>query len=377
MSLIPELDDDGLLEYSVVYSDRALNHMSKKFIGVMQDISGLLKEAYNAHSAVVMPGSGSYGMEAVARQFGTNKKCMVLRNGWFSYRWTQIFDMGSIPSEVIIHKARRIEGGSDLPASFEPCPLAEVLASIATEKPDVFFAPHVETSAGMMLPNEYIRAVADAVHDAGGIFVLDCIASGAIWINMKESGVDCLISAPQKGWSGPACCAFVTMSELARQRINDTTSTSFCCDLKKWVGMMETYEKGGHGYHATMPTDALVKVRDVMQEAKAYGFDRLKGEQFALGAAMRAMLTERKIKSVAAPGYEAPGVVVCFTEDVNLHNSKAMSAVGIQIAAGVPLMVDEGPDYRTFRLGLFGLEKMHNIERTVETLKKAFIAANY
>lgn len=377
MSLIPELDDDGLLEYSVVYSDRALNHMSKKFIGVMQDISGLLKEAYNAHSAVVMPGSGSYGMEAVARQFGTNKKCMVLRNGWFSYRWTQIFDMGSIPSEVIIHKARRIEGGSDLPASFEPCPLAEVLASIATEKPDVFFAPHVETSAGMMLPNEYIRAVADAVHDVGGIFVLDCIASGAIWINMKESGVDCLISAPQKGWSGPACCAFVTMSELARQRINDTTSTSFCCDLKKWVGMMETYEKGGHGYHATMPTDALVKVRDVMQEAKAYGFDRLKGEQFALGAAMRAMLTERKIKSVAAPGYEAPGVVVCFTEDVNLHNSKAMSAVGIQIAAGVPLMVDEGPDYRTFRLGLFGLEKMHNIERTVETLKKAFIAANY
>ncbi|MFZ2391135.1 aminotransferase class V-fold PLP-dependent enzyme [Rhodoferax sp.] len=370
--LLPDIDPDGLLEFSVVYTDRALNHMSKRFQGVMQDISSILKEVYHAPSAVLVPGSGTFGMEAVARQFATGKKTLVIRNGWFSYRWTQIFDMGHIPSESIVLKARRV--GDEPQAPWIPCPVDEVVASIRAKQPDVVFAPHVETAAGMMLPDDYLKAVADAVHEVGGLFVLDCIASGAMWVDMEATGVDVLVSAPQKGWSGSPCCAMVMLSRRARAAIDATSSTSFACDLKKWLQIMEAYEKGGHAYHATMPTDALTRLREVMQETRSYGFDKVKAEQAALGARVRALFEGRGIKSVAAEGFKAPGVVVSYTHDADIQNSKKFLALGLQTAAGVPLQCDEPADFSTFRVGLFGLEKLHNADRTVAHLAAALDA---
>ncbi len=367
--LLPNVDPDGLLEYSVVYTDRALNHMSQKFQGVMRDISALLKTAYGAHSAVVVPGSGTFGMEAVARQFATGKKCLVIRNGWFSYRWTQIFEMGQIPAESMVLKARRVS--SQHQAAFAPPPIAEVVAAIHDQRPDLVFAPHVETAAGMILPDDYLRAVANAVHAVGGLFVLDCIASGAIWVDMAAIGVDLLVSAPQKGWSGPPCCALVMLSEAARLRIDATTSTSFACDLKKWLQIMETYEAGGHAYHATLPTDALTRMRDVMQETQARGFETARAQQQTLGDAVRALLARKGYKSVAAPGFQAPGVVVSYTDDAGLSSSKSFLGLGLQTAAGVPLQCDEPADFKTFRIGLFGLDKLANIERSVEHLDRA------
>ncbi len=364
--LLPDVDPDGLLEYSVVYTDRAINHMSKRFQQVMKDISATLKEVYHAKSVVIVPGSGTFGMEAVARQFATGRQVLVIRNGWFSYRWTQIFEMGSIPSHSTVLKARRIGTGPQAP--FEPAPIDEVVATIKAQRPEVVFAPHVETSAGMILPNDYLRAVADAVHAVGGLFVLDCIASGTIWVDMAATGVDVLVSAPQKGWSGSPCCALVMLSELARQHIDSTQSTSYACDLRKWLQIMETYEGGAHAYHATMPTDALARVRDVMLETRVYGFDRVRDEQQQLGDAVRELLTQRGFKSVAAPGFQAPGVVVCYTDDAEMQSGKKWLGLGLQIAAGVPLQCDEGPDFRSFRIGLFGLDKLHHRERTVKSL---------
>ncbi|POM16391.1 Soluble hydrogenase 42 kDa subunit [Burkholderia cepacia] len=296
--LLPDVDREGLLEYSVVYTDRSVNHMSQRFQGVMRDISGTLKKVYNAKSVVIVPGSGTFGMEAVARQFATNKKCLVIRNGWFSFRWSQIFDMGSIPSETTVLKARPVEAGRQ--AAYAPAPLDEVVAAIKEHKPDLVFAPHVETASGMMLPDAYLRAVADAVHAVGGMFVLDCIASGTVWVDMQASGVDILISAPQKGWSASPCCAMVMLSPLARERIDGTTSTSFACDLRKWLQIMEAYEGGGFAYHATMPTDSLTTLRDVMKETEAYGFDKVKAEQLELGKRIRALLADKGFRSVAA-----------------------------------------------------------------------------
>ena len=367
--LLPDVDPDGLLEYSVVYTDRAINHMSKRFQQVMKDISATLKEVYHAKAAVIVPGSGTFGMEAVARQFATGRPVLVIRNGWFSYRWTQIFEMGSIPSHSTVLKARRTGAGPQAP--FAPAPIDEVVAAIKEQRPEVVFAPHVETSAGMILPNDYLRAVADAVHSVGGLFVLDCIASGTIWVDMAATGVDVLVSAPQKGWSGSPCCALVMLSELARQRIDSTQSTSYACDLRKWLQIMETYEGGAHAYHATMPTDALARVRDVMLETRAYGFDKVRDEQQQLGDAVRSMLTQRGFKSVAAPGFQAPGVVVCYTDDAEMQSGKKWLGLGLQIAAGVPLQCDEGPDFRSFRIGLFGLDKLHQRERTVKSLSDA------
>ena len=367
--LLPNVDPDGLLEYSVVFTDRSLNHMSQSFQGVMRDISETLSQVYNAHSVVVVPGGGTYGMEAVARQFASDKKCLVIRNGWFSFRWTQIFEAGSIPSESIVLKARQTEKGSQAP--FAPAPLEDVVSVIHAEKPDMVFAPHVETSSGMILPDAYIRAVSDAVHDVGGLFVLDCIASGAIWVDMKSVGADVLISAPQKGWSASPCSALVMLSELARQRIDDTASSSFACDLKKWLQIMEAYLNGGHAYHATMPTDALAAFRDTMKETEAYGFEKVRAEQQELGDRVRALLKSKGFKSVAAPGFEAPGVVVSYTDDAEIQNGKKFAAQGMQIAAGVPLRCDEPDDFKTFRLGLFGLDKLHNVERSVASLEKA------
>ena len=367
--LLPDTDPDGLLEYSVVYTDRALNHMSRKFQQVMRDISGVLKEVYHARSAILVPGSGSFGMEAVARQFATGRQALVIRNGWFSYRWTQILDAGDIPSAHTVLKAQPVAAGRQQP--YAPPPLDEVRAAIRKERPAVVFAPHVETSAGMLLPDDYLRGVADAVHDVGGLFVLDCIASGAIWVDMQATGVDVVISAPQKGWSGSPCCAFVMLGERARAAIDGTTSTSFAADLKKWLQIMETYEGGGHAYHTTMPTDALTRTRDVMQETRAYGFERLRQEQLELGRKARAMLASHGLRSVAAPGFEAPGVVVSYTDDDGMHSSKAFLAEGLQTAAGVPLQCDEGPEFKTFRIGLFGLDKLHNIDRSVAHLEAA------
>ena len=370
--LLPQIDPDGLLEFSVVYTDRALNHMSQRFQGVMKDISSILKEVYHAKSAVLVPGSGTFGMEAVARQFATDKKTLVIRNGWFSYRWTQIMDMGRIPSASTVLKARRVGEGKQAP--WIPCPVDEVVATIAREKPDVVFAPHVETAAGMMLPDDYLRAVSDAVHAVGGLFVLDCIASGAMWVDMHATGVDVLVSAPQKGWSGSPCCAMVCLSERARAAIDDTTSTSFACDLKKWLQIMEAYEAGAHMYHATMPTDALTHLREVMQETRNYGFEKVRAEQIDLGAKVRKLFESKGIVSVAAAGFQAPGVVVSYTEDPGMQNSKNFLAQGLQTAAGVPLQCDEPADFSTFRVGLFGLEKLHNVDRTVAQLAQALDA---
>lgn len=367
--LLSNVDPDGLLEYSVVYTDRALNHMSQSFQGVMKDISAGLKAVYNAKAVVVVPGSGTFGMEAVARQFATDKKCLVIRNGWFSYRWTQILDMGNIPSESTVLKARRVDDRPNAP--FAPAPIADVVATIKADKPDVVFAPHVETSSGMILPDKYIRAVADAVHAAGGLFVLDCIASGTIWVDMEACGVDVLISAPQKGWSGSPCSALVMLSALGREKIESTTSTSFACDLLKWLQIMEAYENGGHAYHATMPTDALTTFRNVMKETQAYGLDKARAQQQALGDKVRALLVSKGIESVAAEGFQAPGVVVSYTDDSGMHTGKKFVDLGLQIAAGVPLQCDEPDDFQTFRIGLFGLDKLQNVDRTVETLNKA------
>ena len=365
--LLPDIDPDGLLEYSVVYTDRALNHMSGSFQIVMRDISSTLKDVYNAAAAVVVPGSGTFGMEAVARQFATGKKCMVIRNGWFSYRWTQIFEMGDIPASSTVLMARKTASGSQDP--FAPVPVEEVIAAIEAEKPDLLFAPHVETSAGLILPDDYLNQVAAALHANGGLLVLDCIASGAVWVDMEGIGVDVLISAPQKGWSGSPCCGLVMMNDAALDAMAGTTSTSFAADLGKWLDIMRAYENGGHAYHATMPTDALTQFRDVMLETTAYGFDKVKVEQQELGARVRSMLANRGYKSVAAEGFEAPGVVVCYTVDLGMHNGSKFAQAGMQIAAGVPLQCNEADDFRTFRLGLFGLDKLHNIDRTVASLE--------
>ena len=367
--LLPTVDPDGLLEFSVVYTDRALNHMSKRFGGVMREISRMLKTVYHAKSAVLVPGSGTFGMEAVARQFAGGKHVLVIRNGWFSYRWTQIFDMGGIPASHTVMKARRTGAGKQSP--WTPAPITEVVATIAAEKPAVVFAPHVETAAGMILPDDYLRAVSDAVHAVGGLFVLDCIASGAMWVDMAATGVDVLVSAPQKGWSSSPCCAMVMLSERARAAIDGTTSTSFSVDLKKWMQIMEAYENGGHAYHATMPTDALTRLAEVMLETEAYGFERVKNEQQQLGTKVRALFESRGIPSVAAEGFKAPGVVVSYTEDAELQSSKKFLAEGLQTAAGVPLQCDEPADFATFRIGLFGLEKWHNVDRTVAQLSAA------
>ncbi|MGH8110731.1 MAG: aminotransferase class V-fold PLP-dependent enzyme [Rhodanobacteraceae bacterium] len=367
--LVPGVDPDGLLEYSVVFTDRALNHMSKRFQGAMRDILRILKTVYGARAAIVVPGSGSFGMEAVARQFATGKRCLVIRDGWFSYRWTQIFDEGDITSEARVLKARATESGPQ--PFFAPPPVDDVMAAIAEFRPEVVFAAHVETASGILLPDDYIRRIAAATHDVGGLFVLDCIASGALWVDMREVGADVLLSAPQKGWSASACCGLVMLGEEARRRIDATQGTSFALDLRKWLGIMEAYEKGGHAYYATLPTDSLLVLRDAMVEAEACGFDRLRDEQQKLGNAIRALLAEHGFKSVAAPGFESPGVVVSYTKDDGIHSTRKFTAVGVQAAAGVPLAVDEPKGFKTFRIGLFGLDKLHHVDRTVASLGQA------
>ena len=364
---LQSVDPDGLLEFSVVFTDRSLNHMSKSFQGVMRDLSATLKSVYGAHACVIVPGGGTYGMEAVVRQFAPAKRTLVLRNGWFSYRWTQIFDMGDIPADTSVLKARRTSEESRAP--FAPAPIEEVEAHIRDWRPDVVFAPHVETSAGILMPDDYLRRAAAAVHEVGGLFVLDCVASGTLWVDMRDVGADVLISAPQKGWSGTPCAGLVMLSERAREHIEQTTSTSFAIDLRKWLEIMEAYEAGGHAYHATMPTDGLRTLREVMTETEAAGFEKLRGAQIELGQRVRKLLAERDLPSVAAPGFEAPSVVVSYTQDPDIV--AGFIGAGVQVAAGVPLMCDEPEDYRAFRIGLFGLDKLRDIDGTVARLERA------
>ncbi|MDE9450834.1 alanine--glyoxylate aminotransferase family protein [Aliiroseovarius sp. Z3] len=365
-ALLPDIDPDGMLEFSVVFTDRSLNHMSTAFQGVMNDISTTLKEVYNADAVAVVPGGGTYAMEAVARQFATGKRVMVIRNGFFSFRWSQIFEMGSIPADETVMKARRVGNAPDAP--FAPAPIDEVVARIKDDRPDVVFAPHVETASGMILPDDYLKAVSDAVHSVGGIFVLDCIASGCAWVDMKATGVDVLISAPQKGWSAQPSAGLVMMNGAARDLAKSVTSTSFAVDLGKWLSIMEAYEGGGHAYHATMPTDALRAFRDAMLETKDYGFDKLREAQWEQGRRVRELLASKGVKSVAADGFTAPGVVVSYTSDPDIKAGKPFAAEGVQIAAGVPLMCDEGDDYSSFRLGLFGLDKLYDVDASVARL---------
>ena len=367
--LLPNVDPDGLLEYSVVYTDRSLNHMSDSFQKAMNDVSSSLKEVYNAETVVLVPGGGTYAMEAVARQFATDQSCLVLRNGWFSFRWSQIFEMGNIPSEEIVLKASRVSEDSQAP--FAPPNIDEVVELIKKRKPHMVFAPHVETSSGIILPDDYIRSIAAAVHSVGGMFVLDCIASGAIWIDMKDCGVDILISAPQKGWSASPAFGMVMLSSDAAEKINETKSTSYSCDLLKWLQIMQAYESGGHAYHATMPTDAIKHFRDTVNETAEFGFDNARKKQQELGDKVSALLERNNITSVAAKGFQAPGVVVSYTTDKEIQNGSKFKDIGMQIAAGVPLQCDEGDDYQTFRLGLFGLDKLKDVDAVVEKLEQA------
>ena len=367
-ALLDTIDPNGLEEFSVVFTDRSLNHMSRAFQGVMNDISTMLKAVYQADGVALIPGGGSYGMEAVARQFARGTNALVVRNGWFSYRWSQIFEAGGFTESCTVMKARQT--GNDTRAPFAPAPIDEVVATIRSEKPAIVFAPHVETSAGVILPDDYVTAMARAAHEVGALMVLDCIASGCAWIDMKATGVDVLISAPQKGWSASPSAGLVMMSERALARLEETTSDSFAIDLKKWYQIMQAYENGGHAYHATMPTDALRAFRDTMVETKEYGFDKLRDAQWQLGNEVRAYLKGKGITSVAAEGFGAPGVVVSYTDDPAVQNGSKFSALGMQIAAGVSLACDEPDDFRTFRLGLFGLDKLYDVDGTMTRLTK-------
>ena len=365
-ALHPSVDPDGLDEFSVVFTDRSLNHMSARFQGVMRDLSGMLREVYNASAVALVPGGGSYAMEAVARQFGQGS-ALIVRNGWFSYRWSQIFEMGGFAADTTVVMARQTGNGARAP--FAPPPIDEVVAKIREVRPDAVFAPHVETSAGIILPDDYLTRMAEAAHEVGALMVLDCIASGCVWVDMAATGVDVLISAPQKGWSASPSAGVVMLSPRAEERLAATTSNSFAIDLKKWRAIMAAYEGGGHAYHATMPTDALVGFRDAMLETKALGFDQAKAAQWELGGQVRALMTGRGVPSVAAEGFQAPGVVVSYTDDAEVQNGKKFLAEGMQIAAGVPLQVGEGAEFRTFRIGLFGLDKLRDVAGTVGRLR--------
>lgn len=366
--LLKDIDPQGLLEYSVVYTDRALNHMSHRFQDVMREINQELCAVYAAEETIIVPGSGTFAMEAVARQFATQKSCLVLRNGWFSYRWSQILEQGCIPSHIEVLKASPVTQEAQSP--FAPVAIADAQDKIKQLRPQVVFAPHVETSSGMILPDSYIKSIAAACHDVGALFVLDCIASGAIWINMKDLGVDVVISAPQKGWSSTPCCGLVMLGAKAQEALKGSTSTSFACNLAQWQGIMQAYCNGGHAYYATLPTDGLKQFRDTLVEAKEFGYETMKAKQVQLGLQVRDILNENHFKSTAARGFDAPSVIVCYTDDPHMKSGNRFAEYGMQIAAGVPLACDEPDWFQTFRLGLFGLDKLKHLDRTRDTIAK-------
>mmetsp|Transcript_11346 Transcript_11346/g.16455 ORF Transcript_11346/g.16455 Transcript_11346/m.16455 type:complete len:456 (+) Transcript_11346:178-1545(+) len=377
-SVVPKADFGDLKEYSVIFTNRSLNLMSVPFQTVMKNLNNLLKKTYNADKVAIIPGSGTFGMEAVARQFATDEHVMVIRNGWFSFRWTEIFDMGggsNIPSSHTVLMAQPVPTSDKTcpHKHYAPYPIDEVVAKIHDERPAVLFAPHVETSTGMILPDDYIKKATKAMHEVGGLFVLDCIASGTVWADMKDLGVDVVISAPQKGWTGPACAALVMMSEKAVEKMGEKEETSFSLSLKRWSAIMDTYEKGGFGYHTTMPTDALRDFHEISVETLKFGLPKLKDAQIELGATARSLLESKGLTSVAAPGFQAPGVLVYYSP-LGQENPVMMNrfkAHGLQIAMGVPWRVNEPEGLQTFRIGLFGLDKMGNIPHTIETLGTA------
>ncbi|MEE2820284.1 MAG: aminotransferase class V-fold PLP-dependent enzyme [Pseudomonadota bacterium] len=368
-SIYPKIDPDGLLEYSVVFTDRSMNHMSQAFQKVMRDLHAGLTYVYKTQSCVLVPGGGTFAMESVARQFARDQKVLVVRNGWFSYRWTQIFNQGVTPAHAEVAKARPDTDAAD--QQFSPVPVDEVCAQIRSEKPNLIVAPHVETSAGMLLPDSYIKALTDAAHKVGALFVLDCVAAGALWVDMDELGVDVLITAPQKGWTSTPCAGIIMLSDRALARLETTTSDSFVLDLKKWYSIMDAYLSGGHAYHVTVPTDGLANFLETYNEMAAVGFDALKTRQIELGRQVRELIESYGFKSLAAEGFKSPTVVVSHTDRADFKNGSAFAAAGLQIAAGVPLECGESADFQTFRIGLFGMDKLMNIDRTISLLDDA------
>ena len=367
MALLQNIDPDGLFEYSVVFTDRSLNHMSQNFQSVMRSLSKNLRQVYGSEGIALIPGGGTFGMEAIARQFANDQNVLVIRNGWFSYRWSQIFSKGNITSDVTVLSASPTFDNFQAP--YKPVVLEDIISKIKVNKPAVVFAPHVETSAGIMLPDEYLKGISNAVHAHGGIFVLDCVASGSAWVDMKSTGVDVLLTAPQKGWSSSPCAAVVMLSKNAIDVMENTESSSFSCDLKKWFGIMNAYEKNGHAYHATMPTDSLVKFENTVKETKEFGFEKAREQQNYIGSSIRDLLESKGFKSVAADGFKATSVIVSYTESDAFQNGKIFAENGMQIAAGVPLECGEGSDFKTFRLGLFGLDKLKDPDRTILNFK--------
>jgi aspartate aminotransferase-like enzyme len=363
----PEIDPGGLLEYSVVFTDQSLNHMSQRFVAVMQDIVDVLRGTYRSETVAVVPGGGTYAMEAVARQLATGRRCLVIRNGLFSYRWSQIFDAGSIPAETQVCRARPVSDERHAP--WVPPPIGEVVEAIERSRPDVVFAAHVETAAGLVLPDDYLRAVAAATHEVGGLVVLDCIASGSLWVDMTALGIDVLLSAPQKGWSGSPGAGFVMLSDAGRAAVGSTISTSFAADLRTWLSITEAYIEGRTPYHATLPTDTLAHDAALMRQTYETGVDELRQAQTALGARARRLLVERGFPSVAAESFAAASVVVAFTDDPAIRSGAKLRQVGVQVAAGVPLMCGEGDDFSTFRIGLFGLDKLTDVDGTIGRLE--------
>lgn len=364
-----DIDPDGLLEYSVVFTDRSLNHMSARFVGIMQETLAILREAYHANTAVIVPGGGTYAMESVARQLATDRRVLIVRSGLFSFRWSQIIDTGRISDEVTVCKARPLT--SDHQSAWQPAPIGEVTAAIYEQRPEVVFAPHVETASGMILPDEYLHALADAAHAVGALFVLDCIASGTVWVDMEAVGVDVLISAPQKGWSGSPGTGFVMLSEAAREAVSTSTTSSFAIDLAKWMTISDGYVQGAAGYHATMPTDTIARNLEVMRETRDRGWEQTRAAQLELGARVRQVFAERNLLPVATGEYAAPGVVVVFSDDPDLRSGAHFKSAGLQIAAGVPLQCDEPETFSTFRMGLFGLDKLGDVDATVAQLERA------
>lgn len=368
----PAVDPEGLLEYSVVFSDRSLNHMSARFRERMRALSAGLCATHGADELVLVPGGGSFAMEAVARAFARGRRCLVLRNGWFSHRWVQIFEAGRLPAACTVLQAQPL--APDRPQSaWQPAPLDRVLETIARERPDCVFAAQVETSAGILLPETWIAAIGAAARQAGALFVLDAVAAGAVWADMAQGAIDVLLSAPQKGWSASPCAGVVLLGARAIERL-PPAADSFVLDLGRWRQIMQAYAAGGHAYHATLPTDALAVFADRVEETRAAGLARLRTAQFELGKRIRALLGARGHASVAAPGFEAPSVVVCHTDDPALHDGSRFVAAGLQIAAGVPLMCGEPAGFRSFRIGLFGLDKLLDVEGCVQRFEQGLDA---
>ncbi|MFH4355460.1 MAG: aminotransferase class V-fold PLP-dependent enzyme [Neisseriaceae bacterium] len=363
------VDPEGLLEFSVVYTNRALNHMSRAFQEVLRDLSCGLKEVYHAQHVAIVPGNGTTGMEAVVRQLAKGKKCLCLRNGFFNFRWSQILNLSQLCSAEVVIKAQSVSAVHY--SAYVPATLEEVIKRIREERPNLVFATHVETSSGIRLTEAYIKEVARVTHEVGGWLIVDSIASGATWLDMQELNIDLLLTAPQKCWASTPCCALIMVNGAMRQYIDQTQSDSFALDLKKWFETMEVYERGGFAYYATMPTDSLKQLRDSMAEAKKLGLKNLKIQQEVLGREVRKLLKMRGFSLVADDAFAAWSIVVAYTDDLNIHSGKKWAEVGVQISSGVPLQCDEPSDFTTFRIGLLGWDKLNSVASTVAELEQA------